>query len=134
MIGRSKYIITINAKSLFKYFPKKKNEQAESFCFDTRKRTLYTLVVKAENELEECPMLHQFLEVLKEELGDKFDGTDEYLLHDKFLIMDFEDIFMPIDENASGMCTRICGVPAHIQYLFQSYWANLKHGDFYRTS
>lgn len=94
-------IITINAKSLFKYFPKKKNEQAESFCFDTRKRSLYNLVVKAENELEECPMLHQFLEVLKEELGDKFDGTDEYLLHDKFLIMDFEDIFMPIDENAS---------------------------------
>lgn len=101
MLYNSKYIITINAKSLFKYFPKKKNEQAESFCFDTRKRTLYTLVVKAENELEECPMLHQFLEVLKEELGDKFDGTDEYLLHDKFLIMDFEDIFMPIDENAS---------------------------------
>ena len=101
MIGRSKYIITINAKSLFKYFPKKKNEQAETFCFDTRKSTLYTLVVKAESELEECPMLHQFLEVLKEDMGDKFDSKDEYLLHDKFLIMDFEDIFIPIDENAS---------------------------------
>ena len=101
MTGKKQYIMTINAKSLFKYFPKKKIESEESFCFDTRKRTLYTLVVKAENELEECPMLHQFLDVLKEDLGDKFDSTDEYLLHDKFLIMDFEDIFMPIDENAS---------------------------------
>ncbi|MEE1101304.1 MAG: hypothetical protein U0K86_07465 [Agathobacter sp.] len=74
---------------------------AEAFCFDTRKRTLYTLVVKEENELEECPMLHQFLDVLKEDLGDKFDCSNEYLLQDKFLIMDFDDIFMPIDENVS---------------------------------
>jgi len=101
MYGKNQRIITINAKSLFKYYPKKKNELGESFCLDTRKRTLYTLVIKAENEFEECPMLHQFLEVLKEESGDKFDIKDEYLLYDKFLIMDFEDIFMPIDENVS---------------------------------
>lgn len=99
-------IITINAKSLFKYFPKNKNAIEEPFCFDTRKRTLYTLVVKEENEFEECPMFHQFLEVLKEDLGDKFDCTDEYLLNDQFLIMDFEDIFMPIDENASDAARK----------------------------
>ncbi len=94
-------IMTINAKSLFKNFPKKNGEDNKPFCFDTRKRTLYTLVVKRENELDECPMLHQLMEVLKKGLGDKFDITDEYLLHDQFLIMDFEDIFMPIDENAT---------------------------------
>lgn len=101
MSGKNQKIMTINAKSLFKFFPKKKDEDNKPFCFDTRKRTLYTLVVKEENELEECPMLHQFLEVLKEDLGDRFDSTDEYLLRDQFLIMDFDDIFMPIDENAS---------------------------------
>ena len=99
-------IITINAKDLFKYFPKKSDAITEPFCFDTRKRTLYTLVVKEENELEECPMLHQFLEVLKEKLGDKFDSTREYLLRDQFLIMDFDNIFMPVDENASDVTRK----------------------------
>lgn len=101
MTGNKQRIMTINAKSLFKYFPKKRETLDEPFCFDTRKRTLYTLVVKAENELEECPLLHQFIEVLKEDFGGTFKGEDEYLLHDKFLIMDFENIFMPIDENVS---------------------------------
>ncbi len=106
MYVKKQRIMTVNAKSLFKYFPKKRNALGESFCFDTRKRTLYTLVVKAETESEECPMLHQFLEVLKEDLVDKFDGTDKYLLRDQFLIMDFDDIFMPIDENATDAARK----------------------------
>ena len=113
--------MTINAKSLFKNFPKIKNAIEESFCFDTRKRTLYTLVVMAENELEECPMLHQFLEVLKEDLGDKFNSADEYLLYDKFLIMDFEDIFMPIDENASDAVRKWReGLQANVKDLMEN--------------
>lgn len=94
-------IMTINAKSLFKYYPKKKDAINEPYCFDTRKRTLYTLVVKEENEWEECPMKHQLLEVLKKKLGNQFDENQNDLFHNQFLIMDFEDIFMPIDENAS---------------------------------
>ena len=93
-------IITIDAKSLFKYFPKRKNTPDQPFCFDTRKRTLFALVAK-QNDFEECPMLDQFLEVLKEELGDKFNSEDEKLLYDKFLIMDFDDIFMPIKDDAT---------------------------------
>lgn len=98
--------MTLDAKSLFKYFPKKKVEENTPFCFDTRKRTLYTLVVKEENELEECPMLHQLLEVMKKEQGDEFDETNEYLLLDQFLIMDFDNIFMPIDENATDSARK----------------------------
>lgn len=94
-------IMTIDAKSLFKYYPKKPAELDKPFCFDARKRTLYNLVVKAENEFEECPMLHQFLEVLKQEKGNKFKSADINLLHDKFLIMDFGDIFMPLSEKST---------------------------------
>lgn len=98
-------IITIDAKSLFKYFPKRKNAATEPFCFDTRKISLYTLVVK-QNELEECPMLDQFLEVLKEDFADKIKQEDNNLLYDQFLIMDFDDIFMPIKEDASESLHR----------------------------
>ena len=98
-------IITIDAKSLFKYFPKRKNAATEPFCLDTRKISLYTLVVK-QNELEECPMLDQILEVLKEDFADKIKQEDNNLLYDQFLIMDFDDIFMPIKEDASESLRR----------------------------
>lgn len=95
-------IMTINAKSLFKYFPKSKDEDNKAFCFDTRKRTLYTLVVKEEIEMKECPMLHQLLAVLKaDEKRKELNQNEENLLYDQFLVMDFDDIFMPIDENSS---------------------------------
>lgn len=104
MKNRNYRIMTITAKSLFKYFPKHQLNTNACFCLDTRKRSLYSLVVKA-NELEECPMLHQFLEVLKEDLGDKFNEKDNKLLYDQFLIMDFDDIFMPI-ENRSDVARK----------------------------
>ena len=114
-------IMTLDAKSLFKYFPNKNGEENTGFCFDTRKRTLYTLVVKEENELEECPMLHQLLEVLKEELGDKFDETNEYLLLDQFLIMDFDNIFMPIDEKATDASRKYReGLQANVKDLMEN--------------
>ena len=94
--------MTIDAKSLFRYFPKKKNAAKEPFCFDTRKRNFFSLVMKEESEMEECPLLHQFLYVLDEDENRKqFFKDDDYRLYDQFLIMDFGDIFLPIDENAS---------------------------------
>ena len=103
MEKNGKVIMTINAKSLFKYFPKKIDQ--DRFCFDTRKRTMYTLVVKAEGEFEECPLLHQFLEVLKADLGEQYKET-EHLLYDQFLIMDFDDIFMPLDKKATEVARK----------------------------
>lgn len=121
MIERTTQIMTLDVKSLFKYFPKKKNEEKTPFCFDTRKHTLYTLVVKEENELEECPMRDQLLEVLKEDLGDEFDETNEYLLLDQFLIMDFDNIFMPIDEKATDSMRRYReGMQANVKDLMEN--------------
>ena len=51
-----------------------------SFCWDTRKRTLYILVVKAENGLEECPILHGEVE---EMLYCLYDVTDRTAVWDK---------------------------------------------------
>ena len=94
-------IMSIDAKSLFRYFPKKKNTAKEPFCFDTRKRAFFSLVAK-EIEMEECPLLHQFLYVLDEDENRKqFFKDDDYRLYDQFLIMDFGDIFLPIDEKVS---------------------------------
>lgn len=104
MVNRSWQIMTINAKSLFKYFPKKVDQ--ERFCFDTRKRTMYTLVVKAEGDFEECPLRHQFLKVLEEDLGKQYNKEDDLLLYDQFLIMDFEDIFMPLDKKATEVARK----------------------------
>lgn len=96
-------IMTVNAKTLFKYYPIGKDDEKTPFCFDTRKRTFHTLVVKQEVEMNECPLFHQIIEVL---LANKVvEETDvqksKDLLYNQFLIMDFEDVFMPIDENAS---------------------------------
>ena len=100
-------IMTITAKSLFKYFPKKKGENIR-FCFDARKRSLYPLVVKAEVDMEECPLFYQFQEVLKENKNQQQKSADNectnnegFDLYDQFLIMDFEDIFLPIKDDAS---------------------------------
>lgn len=121
MIKNRQRIITIDAKSLFKYFTKKKTEENTPFCFDTRKRTVYTLVVKEENEFEECPMRDQLLEVLKGDLGNEFDETNEYLLLDQFLIMDFDNIFMPIDENATDSARKYReGLQANVKDLMEN--------------
>ena len=100
-------IMTLTAKSLFKYFPKKTGQENKSFCFDTRKRTLYTLVVKAENDMDDCPLFYQFMEVLKaDKTRKKIDENKRYSLYDQFLIMDFEDIFLPLKENPTDAAKK----------------------------
>lgn len=83
MQRKTQRIITIDAKSLFKYFPKTNKTTKQPFSFDTRKRSLYTLVAK-ENELEECPMMDQILEILKEDFGNKIKCSDNNLLYNQW--------------------------------------------------
>lgn len=101
MIYNKQTIMTIDAKKLFDYFPKKEDEQGKPFCFNTEKRNLFTMVVKVEAALEECPLLDQFMEVLKEDNNTVFGSNpDNKLLYDKLVIIDFGDIFLPSeDEN-----------------------------------
>ena len=95
-------IMTIDAKALFKYFPKKKGSENEPFLFDTRKKSLFTLVVNNVNEMEECPLFHQIMTVLDQDRKYKpFLKEENSRLYDQLIIMDFDDIFMPLDKNAS---------------------------------
>lgn len=105
-------IMTIDAKTLFYFFPKEAGEEEKPFCFNTTRRTIFTAVVKEEMMLEECPLLQQFMEVLKGSKsknestlgGDCVDEHDkEKLLYDKLVILDFGDIFLPNEKDIFGM-------------------------------
>ena len=92
-------IMTIDAKELFYYFEKKPDEQDKPFCFNTTKRTWYKLVVKQEIMMEECPLFHQFFEVIKEKSDGKIEINDS-ILYEKFVIVDFGDLFLPEDKKS----------------------------------
>lgn len=53
-------IITVDAKAFFKYFPKEIAEDQKCFTLKYTNRALYKLVVQQENEMEDCPLFHQF--------------------------------------------------------------------------
>ena len=93
-------IRTISAKALFKYFPKEGKDKA--YAIYLINKSLCRLVIKQEEDMEECPVFDQFYREIKSRYGEntEFEITGTTLL-DKMLIMDFDDIFMPYDESAS---------------------------------
>lgn len=95
-------IITVDAKAFFKYFPKEIAEDQKCFTLKYANRALYKLVVQQENEMEDCPLFYQFFKEIEKswnsQSNDKpFKITNTTLL-DKFVIVDFGDIFLPLDE------------------------------------
>ena len=93
-------IRTISAKALLMYFPKKGKDKA--YAIYLINKSLCRLVIKQEEDMEECPVFDQFYREIKSRYGEntEFEITGTTLL-DKMLIMDFDDIFMPYDESAS---------------------------------
>ncbi len=100
-------IMTIDAKELFLHCTKKLDEQVKPFLFNTTKRTLYTQVVSRENMMEDCPLFYQFIEVIKEIDNIEEDDIYDNILYDKLLVVDFDDIFMPIDEDKTSEKAKI---------------------------
>lgn len=95
-------IMTIDAKELFYFFSKESGEAEKPFYFNTTKRTLFRAVVKQEIMMDECPLLHQFFEVLNKRKKDETELNlceNNDLLYDKLIIIDFGDMFLPIDEE-----------------------------------
>lgn len=93
-------IRTINAKALFKYFPKGKDD--EIYAIYLLNKALCRHVIKQEEDMEECPVFYQFYKEIERRYGknEKFEITGTTLLN-KMLVMDFDNIFMPFDESAS---------------------------------
>ena len=102
MSNQKQRIRTLSAKALFKYFPKKKND--EVFAVYLINKSLCRYVIKQEEDMEDCPVFYQFYKAIEiEHRCDKegvFEITNTTLL-DKFLVMDFDDIFMTCDDSAS---------------------------------
>lgn len=95
-------IITVDAKAFFKCFPKGIGEGQKCFTLDYANRVLYKLVVQQENETEDCPLFHQFFKEIEiswnaQANNEPFKITNTTLF-DKFVIVDFGDIFLPLDE------------------------------------
>lgn len=99
MTDTKQTILTISAKALFDYFPKQPSENNQCFKLDFSS-TLHTHVVMLENTREDCPLFHQIYEILKERQGDSFELTSK-TLYDKFLIVDFKDIFLSMDSDST---------------------------------
>ena len=95
-------IITVDAKAFFKYFPKEIGEGQERFTLNYANRALYKLVVQQENETEDCPLFHQFFKEIEKSRNAKVNDEPFKItnttLFDKFVIVDFGDIFLPLDE------------------------------------
>ena len=93
-------IRTINAKALFKYFPKGKDDKV--YAIYLTNKALCRHVIKQEEDMEECPVFYQFYKEIERRCGrdERFEITGTTLL-DKMLVMDFNNIFMSFDESAS---------------------------------
>ena len=98
MSDTKQIIITLNAKSLFDYFPKKPTENDQCFKLDFSD-PVHSYVVTQEITREDCPLFHQIYEVLKKRQGSSFQVTEK-TLYDKFLIVDFQDIFLSFDKSS----------------------------------
>ena len=92
-------IRTINAKALFKYFPKGKDDKV--YAIYLINKALCRHVIKQEEDMEDCPVFYQFYKEIERRCGgdEKFEITNTTLL-DKMLVMDFDNIFMSFDESA----------------------------------
>lgn len=95
-------IITVDAKAFFKYFPKEIAEDQKCFTLKYANRALYKLVVQQENEMEDCPLFYQFFKEIEKSWNPQTDAEPFKItnttLFDKFVIVDFGDIFLPLDE------------------------------------
>jgi len=93
-------IRTINAKALFKYFPKGKDD--EVYTIYLINKALCRHVIKQEEDMEECPVFYQFYKEIESRCseGEKFEITGTTLL-DKMIVVDFDNIFMSFDESVS---------------------------------
>lgn len=100
MNNQKQKIRTINAKALFKYFPKGKDDKI--YAIYLVNKALCRHVIKQEEDMEECPVFHQFYKEIESRCSEdeKFEITSTTLLN-KMLVMDFDNIFMPFDESAS---------------------------------
>ena len=100
MNNQKQKIRTINAKALFKYFPKGKDD--EIYAIYLVNKALCRHVIKQEEDMEECPVFHQFYKEIESRCSEdeKFEITSTTLLN-KMLVMDFDNIFMFFDESAS---------------------------------
>ena len=75
MSNTKQIIITLNAKSLFDYFPKKPAENDQCFKLDFSD-PVHSYVVTQEITREDCPLFHQIYEVLKKRQGSSFQVTE----------------------------------------------------------
>ena len=100
MNNQKQKIRTINAKALFKYFPKGKDD--EIYAIYLVNKALCRHVIKQEEDMEECPVFYQFYKEIESRCSEdeKFEITSTTLLN-KMLVMDFDNIFMSFDESAS---------------------------------
>lgn len=100
MNNQKQKIRTINAKALFKYFPKGKDDKI--YAIYLVNKALCRHVIKQEEDMEECPVFHQFYKEIESRCSEdeKFEITSTTLLN-KMLVMDFDNIFMFFDESAS---------------------------------
>ena len=78
MSNTKQIIITLNAKSLFDYFPKKPAENDQCFKLDFSD-PVHSYVVTQEITREDCPLFHQIYEVLKKRQGSSFQVTEKTL-------------------------------------------------------
>lgn len=100
-------ILTINAEALFYYFSKPTDKQAEPFKLFLFKKSLSNFVIKQEAELEDCPLFYQFYKVLEADWQKKgkqapFEIAED-TLYDKFIVVDFGDLFFPVDEESDPL-------------------------------
>ena len=78
MTNTKQIIITLNAKALFDYFPKKPTENNQCFKLDFSD-PVHSYVVTQEITREDCPLFHQIYEVLKKRQGSSFQVTEKSL-------------------------------------------------------
>lgn len=96
-------IITINAKALFTFCPKRSDEQDKLYRFDITRKQLVTSVVKQVEMMDTCPLFDQLL-MVREENGESIYEIDDLgqniALYRHLVMMDFDQIFL------SGMGKR----------------------------
>lgn len=89
--------MTINAKALFTFCPKRSDEQDKLYRFDMTRKQLVTSVVKQVEMMDTCPLFDQLLMVL-EENGEAIHEIDDLgqniALYRHLVMMDFDQIFL----------------------------------------
>lgn len=94
MSNTKQIIITLNAKSLFDYFPKKPAENDQCFKLDFSD-PVHSYVVTQEITREDCPLFHQIYEVLRKDRALPFRSRRKlYMINSLSLI--FRISFFPL--------------------------------------